>query len=285
MSSITEKTIPDCACTYFLQHDDDGEFCNIPLYSKTEVRCFAKIDPEDFSDISQFKWALWSKKGKANYYAQRTIRIDGKKGTERMHRRIMKVSSNIDIDHKNGNGLDNRKNNMRIATSSENNRNQKPRKNGVSKYKGVAWHKLAEKWRVQIMYNKKMIWLGYFEKNIVDGIDIGELEAAKAYDNAAIKYFGSFACLNFPAERNIVKLNDGAYKMSYIMSEQDVKNIEKKINDLRVLNIKEIFDILANKDLDELVNMCHYFSCGISELAAKIKRFARKKISKIELLL
>lgn len=65
--------------------------------------------------------------------------------------------------------------------------------------------------------------------------------------------------------------------MSYIMSEQDVKNIEKKINDLRVLNMKEIFDILANKDLDELVIMCHYFGCGISELSSKIKHFAVKE--------
>ena len=267
---------------YLIQHDDDGEYCAIPLSGRNDI--FAKIDPEDFEDISQFKWQLWNHKKKINFYAQRKIKTSTGHTTERMHRRILKLPPYVGADHKNGNGLDNRKNNLRVATSGENNHNQRPRM-GSSKYKGVVWHKSNKKWRSQITYNKKTIWLGYFKKNIVNGADIGELEAAKAYDNAAIKYFGSFACLNFPAERNIVRLNDGAYKMSYIMSEQDVKNIEKKINDLRVLNIEEIFDILANKDLDELVNMCHYFSCGISELAAKIKRFARKKISKIELLL
>ena len=86
--------------------------------------------------------------------------------------------------------MDNRRVNLRAATRAQNVRNRKKyTKSGSSKYKGVSWKKDNGKWSARIGLNNKSIFLGNFEK---------ELDAAKAYDKAAKKYHGEFACLNFP---------------------------------------------------------------------------------------
>lgn len=100
----------------------------------------------------------------------------------------MQVDDNHIIDHKNGNTLDNRRENLRICTYSENNRNRKQiSSNNKSGYKGVSWDKQKNKWRTCLNINKKQKHIGFFN-------DI--IEAAKAYNEAAIKYFGEFAKLN-----------------------------------------------------------------------------------------
>ena len=76
---------------------------------------------------------------------------------------------------------------LRLATHAQNNANQKPNKGGSSRYKGVTWHKRAEKWQAQIMVNNKKIYLGCFND---------EEEAAAAYNVAAIEHFGKYARLN-----------------------------------------------------------------------------------------
>jgi hypothetical protein len=107
-----------------------------------------------------------------------------------MHRCIIKVPPGMVIDHINHNGLDNRKANLRIATHAQNSRNtKKQRPKTASQYKGVPWNSTLKKWRAQITLNGKRISLGCFED---------EIQAAKAYDNAARKYHGAFAALNFP---------------------------------------------------------------------------------------
>src|SRR6202790_3293681 len=104
-----------------------------------------------------------------------------------LHQDILNNYKNI-IDHKNHNTLDNRIENLRLCTSQENNRNRKKRKNVSSIYKGVLWRKDKNRWQAKIVYNGKQHHLGYFKF---------EKEAAIAYDNAAIKYFGDFKILNF----------------------------------------------------------------------------------------
>ena len=94
-------------------------------------------------------------------------------------------------DHINGDGLDNRKQNLRICTHAENLRNRRLGKNNTSGYKGVSWHKLHKLWYAHISHNKKLMSLGYFKD---------KEEAAKAYDRKAIELFGEFAKLNFPIE-------------------------------------------------------------------------------------
>ena len=94
------------------------------------------------------------------------------------------------VDHINRNSLDNRRANLRLATHDENARNRvKINKKCSSIYKGVCWNKHHKKWQGQIQVQRKSMHLGYFDD---------ELDAARAYDAAAEKYHGEFACLNFP---------------------------------------------------------------------------------------
>lgn len=92
-----------------------------------------------------------------------------------------------DVDHKNNNRSDNSWINLREANDQENSWNRKTPKNNTSGYKGVTWDKEKQKWRAKITYDGKMLHLGLF-------IDI--MDAARAYNEAAIKYFGEFARLN-----------------------------------------------------------------------------------------
>lgn len=141
----------------------------------------ALIDDEDYDLVSQYKW--WVLKDRNNWYACATLRNQ----TFYMHRLIMDAQKGIQIDHKNHNGLDNQKSNLRFATHSQQRRNMRKRGECSSKFKGVCWHKKLNKWQayIRIPYCKS---LGLFKN---------EENAAKAYDKAAKEHFGEFACLNF----------------------------------------------------------------------------------------
>ena len=105
-----------------------------------------------------------------------------------MHRVILNTPMGMDTDHINGNGLDNRRCNLRICTHAENISNQRKYSNTMlSKFKGVSWDKSRNRWIVYIGVHPKRIFLGRFKT---------EIDAAIAYDNAARKYFGEFACTN-----------------------------------------------------------------------------------------
>src|SRR5690242_17796567 len=103
-----------------------------------------------------------------------------------MHRVIMNASADIHVDRINGDGLDNRRENLRLCTRDENMMNRRKNSNNSSGYKGVDRNK--GKWRAYIQVDKKWIHLGYFST---------AEQAAHAYDNAAKKYFGEFANTNF----------------------------------------------------------------------------------------
>jgi len=101
----------------------------------------------------------------------------------------MKYRGELVVDHINGNGLDNRKANLRLATRRQNQFNRRQRCDAVlSKYKGVTFRKKTNKWLVRIGYCGRRINLGLFDN---------ETDAAKAYDEAAKELFGEFAALNF----------------------------------------------------------------------------------------
>lgn len=148
---------------------------------------FALIDDEDFDKINQYKWHLFNNHDRGLY-----ARSSGK---ILMHRMILDlIDPKIKIDHINHDGLDNTRLNLRICTDSQNQQNRnKPKKICTSKYKNVSWKKQNNKWQSYINFNKKRIFLGYFSK---------EMEAAKAYDNAAKELFGKFARLNFDESIN-----------------------------------------------------------------------------------
>jgi hypothetical protein len=129
--------------------------------------------------------------GSNRFYARRNVYCaDGKHFQERMHRVIMSshlgrsLDPSEEIDHINHNGLDNRVENLRIVTRWQNNANQRPQKRPKSsQYKGVCLLK-NRRWQAQIKVNGKSVWLGSFRD---------EKNAARAYNEAALRYFGEFA--------------------------------------------------------------------------------------------
>lgn len=137
---------------------------------------FAQVDDCDHEWLSQWKW-LFTNTG---CYA---IRYEGRK-LVLMHREINKTPAGLTTDHKDGNGLNNQRNNLRTATHSENMRNRKV-KDG--KLKGIYFKKDRGKYAAQLRVNKTKKHLGYYDNPI---------DAAKAYNLAAIKYHGEFARLN-----------------------------------------------------------------------------------------
>lgn len=107
-----------------------------------------------------------------------------------MHRIIVDAPAGMVVDHINHDALDNRRANLRVCTQSQNLGNQ-IRKLGSSKYKGVSWHKAAQKWHARIQKNDAHVSLGLFDS---------ETDAARAYDSAAREHFGEFALCNFDTE-------------------------------------------------------------------------------------
>lgn len=142
------------------------------------------VDEEDFPKIFNHKWHLFKSRG--NLYIRGWNENLRKKVF--LHRIILEVYDKRQVDHINGNTLDNRKCNLRICNSKENIRNRPKHATNTSGYKGVfAVAKCLNKWRVLIGVDNKRTYIGVFDSKI---------EAAKAYNEAAIKYFGEFANLN-----------------------------------------------------------------------------------------
>lgn len=137
------------------------------------------IDQEDFEILQPHRWRL-TKDG----YLLTSDPANRQSGLY-LHRLVMKAPKGIQVDHINGDKLDNRKQNLRLCTERQNKCNAPPRPNKLSKYKGVSRN--AGKWTAATKINGKIVCLGRFEK---------EIDAAKAYNAAVIKSQGEFAWLN-----------------------------------------------------------------------------------------
>ena len=145
----------------------------------------ALVDDEDFEKLEYLKRYKWqfALRGKMEYA---TLKVKGKHIY--MHRYILGITDpSIDVDHKDRNGLNNQKSNLRKANRSENLANTKSREGSSSKFMGVHWHKKGSKWTAQITKNGKITHLGLFKT---------ENEAALAYNAAAKVLHKSFANIN-----------------------------------------------------------------------------------------
>ncbi len=157
------------------------------------------LDDADFEKLGRYKWHVEA--GSRNveagsnqiFYAVRAVRNEAGVWTiSRMHREISGPKPGFDVDHINHNGLDNRSDNLRNVLKRDNQGNQRARRGGTSKYKGVYWDKGRAAWRARLGLSPRKAHLGYF--------DIEE-DAARAYNVAAIAYFGDCACPNeLPSE-------------------------------------------------------------------------------------
>jgi hypothetical protein len=150
------------------------------------------VDPQDFYRFNIFNWC--PKEQGPNSYAVRLAANPNKKIKKIMiislHREIMNHPKGLLVDHKNGNGLDNRRANLRLATHSQNSCNRpKTKSKASSQFVGLSLDKHRGTWVVRIYVNGKKIFLGSFDN---------EITAAHAYDKAALEYHKEFARLNFP---------------------------------------------------------------------------------------
>lgn len=146
---------------------------------------FALVDDEDYEALNKHKWRMVTYFGID--YALRTETVDGEHRTILRHRHIMEAGNGKNVDHKNKNGLDNRRENLRFGTVAQSQYNRRINKNNTTGYKGVCWSPAKGKYFAQIYKNQERKWLGVFDSPI---------DAAKAYNTAALKYFEEFARLN-----------------------------------------------------------------------------------------
>jgi hypothetical protein len=160
------------------------------LLPLTNCTLFALVDDEDFERISRFGWYAF--KAGRNWYAARMIRIrPGYSGQRKllMHNAIAKPPAGRKWDHIDGDGLNNQKRNLRPATDAQNQANSRKRVDNKSGFKGVSWHRQHQKWYCSLQHSKKQHFIGLF---------IDPADAARAYDQAALRLKGAFARLNFP---------------------------------------------------------------------------------------
>lgn len=165
----------------------------MPLYNrKRMIVCHTVIDESDWDWLNQYRWSLYVSHSQPNKPPYVIAWVGGKRA--KLHRIILNPPDDLQVDHINGNPLDNRRENLRLVTHQQNQRNQRRITGGTSRYKGVSFHKrrahLPTPWQSRIMVDHKSTFLGCFAT---------EDQAAQAYDRAALEYFGEHAALNFPS--------------------------------------------------------------------------------------
>jgi hypothetical protein len=164
----------------------------IPLHGKIAAGRTALVDDEDYDLVMQYRWRAYEtyskRRGTSGPYAASTVRVTGDPKRRQkqvfMHRLLTGYAL---TDHRNNNGLDNQRHNLRPATTAQNNHNQRPRRGTSSRFKGVTLRKQSGKWQASIKVNGKYRYLG---------LHASEEDAALAYNAAALMLYGEFAYLN-----------------------------------------------------------------------------------------
>ena len=163
---------------------EEGIWVKLPAKIYLTQGKVALIDSEDYPELNQYKW--FAQKDLHTYYAARKSKwIKGSKKDLRskisMHRVIINAPKGVMVDHINGNGLDNRKSNLRVCTPRQNQQNLVHIKKKSSRFTGVMWNKVNKKWQANITIKNKIKYLGLYDD---------EREAAKAYERTCRELFG-----------------------------------------------------------------------------------------------
>jgi len=159
----------------------------IPLHGKLGRGLNAIVDDDVAGKLRHYPWK------RRNGYVARRHRCGNRRRKEvYLHREVLRlhdvdIPPGHQIDHINHDTSDNRMENLRVVTVSQNQHNQKIRRRGTSRYKGVYWREDRGKWVAHITYRKKVLHLGLFDN---------QRDAARAYDEGATKLFGEFAHTN-----------------------------------------------------------------------------------------
>src|SRR5271166_1162595 len=202
----------------------------------------AIVDDEDFQWLSQWTWQADQRATNRTFYARRSDNV-------RMHRLILGAKPGQLIEHVNGNGLDNQKKNLRLCSSSQNLMNRNVGRNNKSGFKGVYWHKKNRVFCACIAMDRTTVHLGCF-----DSVE----QAAKAYDEAAIRYYGKFARTNFHIP-GVQCLRDQPPKFSHVATKARVLNGEKspqaKLSHRQVRAIRYAFKSASTYSLAEMFNV------------------------------
>lgn len=186
---------------------------------------FALVDETDFERVNQFTWTYAvPKRPGLSGYAYRQVRTAAGAINYKLHQVILGIplNSGVGIDHRDGNGLNNRRSNLRLATQTQNLQNACIRSNNTSGYKGVTWHEKSNAWHAVIKNNGKVVSLGYYHD---------PADAARAYNRAALDFFGEFARINEgvgvgpirtglrsdnkSGHRGVLRLDSGRWKARY----------------------------------------------------------------------
>jgi hypothetical protein len=156
----------------------EGNIAYVPLTKGYE----AVIDAEDAVILQFFSWSAKPKPSKV--YAVTGLKSRSGYTTVLMHRMIMRYPLGLQVDHIDGDGLNNRKSNLRVATHAQNMWNRGPQHNNTSGFRGVSWHEKSAKWQARIKHENGRMFLGYFDT----------AEAAnEAYIEASKRLHGDFA--------------------------------------------------------------------------------------------
>ena len=157
----------------------------LKIHSEKKGDFIITYDDDDHALVSMYNWYV--SKHHNCWYAVNRDEKNGVKTSIYMHRLIMNAPKGIPVDHRDNNGLNNCKSNLRLATFAQNNTNRDKRKDNKSGFKGVSWCKMRGSYVANISYKKKKIHIGHSESKI---------EAAMMYNQKAIELYGEFAKIN-----------------------------------------------------------------------------------------
>ena len=206
-------TIEEAAIAYdegSIRYYGDNGYLNFPIEPKIIIpgtrwlkltqRKWALIDECDYENANQYTWHVIKSTKNSTLYAQRNYSDEnGIYRTQTLHVFLMgKTDNGFEIDHIDHNGLNDRRNNLRVCTIVQNKANMKPKLGGTSDFKGVCWSERDHVFVAKRHVSGRCTNLGSFNN---------EIDAAKAYDKSAVSEWGDHACINFPEDYPEVFVN------------------------------------------------------------------------------